>query len=172
MFHIDKNQRGCRSIQENETRKIWEQAPWCRRRTKDIGEFWGCIMQSHDGHPHQRMGWSTISWTLIFPKLVTKILADGTHNKRSTRSVLVQQTQHQHNACGRYHYELCNRIRYWWKLVSYLQPINMQRLQKWQIYVKHQICSWYTISTCQLQCRSDLHHKNWWPTWILKSCLV
>ena len=77
MIYTDKDQIGCRSIQKNKASKIWEQAPWWRRRTKNIGKYLGCIMQSHDGYPYQEMVWPPISFTR-FSDLVTRILADVT----------------------------------------------------------------------------------------------
>ena len=75
----------------------------------------------------------------------------------NSKKFLSQQTQRQHNSCGRYHPGWCNRIRYWWRLVPYRQSINIQRLHKRGISFKCQILSWCTISTCPLKFKINLH---------------
>ena len=154
MLHTNKAQRGWRIIQEDETSKVWEQASLWRRRTKNIGERWGWIMQSHDGHTHWRMGWSPIVWYHVLPDLVTRSLSDVTHHRKIPRSVIIQKTKFHNNACRRYHPGFWSGSHNWWKSVPYKKSVNMQIFHKWKIYVKHQICYLWTIYTCPLQCRN------------------
>ena len=129
--YTDKTQRGFRNIQKNEARKIWEQAPWCRR-TKNIGICWRCTMKSHDGNPQQVIGWPPISWTHVLSELITRCLTDGAYHWWNQRSVIAQQMQRQRNSCGRYYPSWCSIIWNWWKLVPSRQSINIQRINQWK----------------------------------------
>ena len=55
---------------------------------KNIGQYWGCIIQSHDGNPHQVMGWPPISCTHVFTYLIKISIADGTYHWWIQRFVL------------------------------------------------------------------------------------
>ena len=84
---------------------------------------------------------------------------DRPHNKKSFRwnpsqikfnNVSCTTKKCQYNACDRYHNGCCSISRYWWKLVTYWQSVDVQCLSQQQISVKHKRCSWWTIYTCKL----------------------
>ena len=133
-----------------QTNKLWEQASWLRRRTENIGLCWGFTRQSYDGHPHQRMGRSTISWSHVLSDLIAGSHSDEYHHRWIPRGVFTQQTQLEHNACGIYHTECFRRIRYWWRLVPPWQSVNIQGFHQWRIYAKNPRCSGWTIYTWPL----------------------
>ena len=108
----------------------------------------------------------------FFSDIITISLADRSHHWWIQINVFLQQTQLQHNACGRNQTWCCSRSRYWWKMVPSQQTTNMQRLNQWKIYVKYHRWPWLKIPNCPLQCRSKLHQQDWLLLWILKCYLV
>ena len=86
--------------------------------------------------PHRIMGWSSISWYHVLLDLIIRIPADGIHNRRIQRSVLIQQNQCQHNARGRYNYGCCRRIWYWWKLCLLKNQSTCNAFNNW-IYLSN-----------------------------------
>ena len=117
------------------------------------------------------MGLPPILWN-NFSEMITRSLSGRAYCQWNKRSVIAQKMKRQRNVCGIYHPRCYTSIRNGWKLVPYWQSINMQCLHQWRIYIKHQKCSWKTISMCPLKYRSNLHQQNWQSPWIIKYCLV
>ena len=105
-------------------------------RTENIGKYQRCIMLSHGGNPHHRMGWPPISCTHVLSYLIVINLTYRASYWWNKSLILTEQRQHKRNACRIYHPGCCRRRQNWWKLVPSPQSITMQFLYQWKYLSK------------------------------------